>query len=98
MNTPHTEAAPSDPPVLWRDEAEGVKRPKSDKPREILKLLSRSRRHAILYGAEHPVVLEVLRDLHEFLQGPLSSRPSIKVFIHEGTFFVENAVLLEDSL
>ena len=88
----------SDTRVLWRGDVGGWKRPRSERPGEILRILSRAKRNATLYGSEHPVVLEVLRDLHQFLHEPLSSRPSIKIFIHEDTFFVENKVLLEDTL
>jgi putative nucleotidyltransferase with HDIG domain len=56
------------------------------------------RRHATLYGAEHPVVTEVLQDLHEFLQGLLSQRPTLRLFIHQDTFLLESTALLEESL
>jgi len=56
------------------------------------------RRHATLYGPEHPVVTEVLQDLHEFLQGLLSHRPSVRLFINQDTFLLENTALLEESL
>ena len=98
MSVPRPGTPPADAPVLWRGDAEGLKRPKSDKPGEILKLLSRSRRHATLYGADHPVVMDVLRELHELLKAPLSTRPFIRVFVRDDTFFVENNVLLEESL
>lgn len=88
----------ADARVLWRDEAGGRKRPRRDQPGEVLRLLSRAKRNATLYDSEHPVVLEAMRDLHQFLQESLSGHPSIKIFIHEDTFFVGNKVLLEDSL
>ncbi len=84
--------------MLWKGDGKAPKRPRSDRPGEILRLLSRARRNAALYGAAHPFIMETFSDLQQLLQEALSRRPSIKLFIHEDTFFVENTVLLEDSL
>jgi putative nucleotidyltransferase with HDIG domain len=84
--------------ILWRVDAGRAKRSGADSPGEILRLLSRAWRNAALYGAGHRVVLNTMNELHEFLREPLSSRPSIRLFIHADTFFLENRVLLEESL
>jgi putative nucleotidyltransferase with HDIG domain len=98
MTSPLSPAGRSEAHVLWRGDGGKPRRPLSDRPGEILRLLSRVWRNAALYGADHRVVLTALGDLHEALQGPLSSRPSIRLFIHEDTFFVDGMVLLEESL
>ena len=86
-----------DAPVLWRG-TPGRHRFRPERAGEILRLLSRMRRHATLYGSQHPVVAEVLQDLHEFLQGLLSHRATVRLFIHQDTFLLENTALLEESL
>jgi putative nucleotidyltransferase with HDIG domain len=87
----------TDAPVLWRG-TPGGHRFRPERAGEILRLLSRMRRHATLYGTDHPVVTEVLRDLHEFLQVLLSRRPVVRLFVHQDTFLFENTALLEESL
>ncbi len=87
----------SDVHVLWRA-TPGRHRFRQERAGEILRLLSRMRRHATLYGPEHPVLKEVLQDLHEFLQGLLSQRPTLRLFIHQDTFLLESTALLEESL
>ncbi|HEX4836674.1 MAG TPA: HD domain-containing phosphohydrolase [bacterium] len=84
--------------VLWRGDAEGGKRPSTDKPGEILRLLSRAWRNAALYGGDHRVAQGTINDLHQFLTEALSSRSSFRLFIQEDTFFEEERVLLEESL
>ncbi len=64
----------------------------------MLRRISRARRDAVLYGPEHAVLNDIITDLHQILQTALAGRPSVKLFIHEDTFFVDNAVLLEESL
>ncbi len=97
MNTP-SPAMRAGSPILWQGDPGGLRRRGSDKPGEILRLLSRAWRNAALYGTKHSVVLRTMDDLHQFLQKPLSGRPSLRLFIHEDTFFVENTLLLEESL
>ncbi len=98
MNTPSPSARRSEDPVLWRGDAEVLKRPRSDRPGEILRLLSRAWRNAALYGAAHPFILETFSNLHQLIQGLLSKRSSTRLSIDEDTFFIENTALLEDSL
>jgi len=87
-----------DGPVLWRGEVKTSRRRGADKPGDLLRLLARAKRNAALYGAGHPFILETFRSLHEVLQEVLANRPALRIFIHEDTFFVENTILLEDSL
>jgi putative nucleotidyltransferase with HDIG domain len=84
--------------ILWRVDTGAAKRSGTDSPGEILRLLSRAWRNAALYGASHRVVMGTMNELHEYLREPLSSSPSIRLYIHADTFFLENRVLLEESL
>ena len=98
MSDPPAPAAGSEARVLWRRDPAAAKRARAEKPGEILRLLSRARRDIVLYGAEHAVIQKIIDDLHQFLQRWLTTRPSVKLLINEDTFFIENAVLLEESL
>ncbi len=98
VETPSPPAPGPESPVLWRGGVKRSRRPGSDKPGDLLRLLSRAKRNAALYGAGHPFILETFKTLHQVLRSVLADRPSVRIFIHEDTFFVENAVLLEDSL
>ncbi len=91
-------AAQSTGPVLWRSTAGVPKRAKSGGPGEFLRVLSRARKNTALYGAEHPFIVETFTILHEILQKMLTNRLYIRILIHEDTFFVDDTVLLEDSL
>jgi putative nucleotidyltransferase with HDIG domain len=68
------------------------------RPGEILKGLARARRTTSLYGGEHPVAAATLDELQKSIERMLADRSSITLVIHEDTFFVENTVLLEESL
>ncbi len=96
--TPSPPAPGPESPVLWRGGVKGSRRRGSEKPGDLLRLLSRAKRNAALYGAAHPFILETFNSLLQILRSVLADRPSVRIFIHEDTFFVENAVLLEDSL
>ncbi len=98
VETPSPPVPASEGPVLWKGGVKGSRRAGTEKPGDLLRLLSRAKRNAALYGAGHPFILETFKTLHQVLQTVLASRPSVRIFIHEDTFFVENAVLLEDSL
>jgi putative nucleotidyltransferase with HDIG domain len=98
MSNPPPRTKRSDSRVLWRGDSEGREEPRRDRPGEILRLVSRAKRSTTLYGSKHPVIIEAMGELHQFLQKFLSSRSSIRLFIHEDTFIVENKVLLEDTL
>ena len=98
MSDPSAPAAGSEARVLWRRDPDAPKRDRAERPGEILRLLSRVKRDIVLYGREHAVIQKIIGDLHQFLQRWLTTRPSVKLLIHEDTFFIENAVLLEESL
>jgi putative nucleotidyltransferase with HDIG domain len=68
------------------------------RPGEILKGLARARRTTSLYGGDHPVAAATLDELQKGIERMLTDRSSITLVIHEDTFFVENTVLLEESL
>lgn len=84
--------------MLWRGSARILKRPPSDSPGEILRVLSRAKKNAALYGVAHPFIVETFAALHELLARRLASRSVIKILIHEETFFIDDTILLEDSL
>jgi putative nucleotidyltransferase with HDIG domain len=68
------------------------------RPVEVLRALSRIRRTAALYGREHPVIQRFVSDAFEALSRILVDRPRLAIFVHEDTFFVDDTILLEDSL
>jgi len=96
-SSPAAAAQPTEP-VLWRSTAGTPKRAKTGGPGEFLRVLSRARKNTALYGAEHPFILETFTILHEILQKMLTNRLYIRILIHEDTFFLDDTVLLEDSL
>lgn len=69
-----------------------------ERPIEILRAFSRIRRTAALYGRTHRVIDRFVADAYQLVSGLLAERPSIAIFIHEETFFVDNTILLEESL
>jgi putative nucleotidyltransferase with HDIG domain len=72
--------------------------PARTRPVEILRALSRIRRTAALYGRDHPVILRFASDAFESVSRMLMDRPTLTIFVHEDTFFVDDTILLEDSL
>lgn len=98
MSDPSASPGGSGAPALGRRDAGAPTRSDPERPGEMLRQLSRARRDAVLYGAEHAVLLEIINDLHQSLQTALAGRPSVKLFIYEDTFFIDNKVLLEESL
>jgi putative nucleotidyltransferase with HDIG domain len=72
--------------------------PARPRPVEVLRALSRIRRTAALYGREHPVIQRFVTDAFDALSRMLAERPTLAIFVHEDTFFVDDTILLEDSL
>jgi putative nucleotidyltransferase with HDIG domain len=68
------------------------------RPVEVLRALSRIRRTAALYGREHPVILRFAADAFDLISRMLADRPTLAIYVHEDTFFVDDTILLEDSL
>ncbi len=68
------------------------------RPGDILRGLSRARQSIALYGAEHPVAVRTIGEVHAIIEEFLDGRPVLRLFIHEDTFYVGKNVLLEESL
>ncbi len=68
------------------------------RPGAVLRGLSRVWRTAALYGRDHPVVERQVNDLLQIVAHLLADRQSLTIFIHEETFFVDNTMLLEESM
>ena len=97
MNEPLS-TGPSVPQAQQGAPAEPSRPPARIRPGEVLKGLARARRTASLYGGEHPVTAATLEELQKAIERLLADRTSMKLVIHEDTFFVDNTVLLEESL
>ncbi|MBI3974828.1 MAG: HD domain-containing protein [Armatimonadetes bacterium] len=99
MSDSSTPALPARPTasVLWTSSARGG-RGRARRPGQILSAIARARRTAALFGAEHPVVLETMSEAHAVITQLLANRSSLRFSIDEDAFFVENTVLLEESL
>ena len=69
-----------------------------ERPVEVLRAFSRIRRTAALYGRTHRVIDRFVADAYQLVTALLADRPTIGIFIHEETFFVDNTILLEESL
>ncbi|MDQ7851284.1 MAG: HD domain-containing protein [Armatimonadota bacterium] len=83
--------------VLWSPPP-GMRRARPQRPGQILSALSRARRTSLLFGPDHPVVLETMSEAHTLISHLLAQRASLRFFIDGDAFFVENTVLLEESL
>ena len=83
--------------VLWTP-TPGGRRARAQRPGQILSAIARARRTAGLFGPDHPVVLETMTEAHELIDHLLAARLSLRFSIYEDAFFVENTVLLEESL
>ncbi len=68
------------------------------KPGEVPRALSRARRIVALYGGDHPVAIHAMAELFEVVQHYMAERPSVRLFVHEESFFLETTLLLEESL
>lgn len=68
------------------------------KPGEVPRALSRARRTVALYGPDHPVAVHALAELFEAVQHFMGERPTVRLVIHEESFFLDNTLLLEESL
>ncbi len=77
---------------------EGVQAPARLRPGDVLRGFSRIRRTSALYGKDHPVIGRLVDDGQRLVESLLRDRPSLTFFIHEETFFADNAMLLEESL
>jgi putative nucleotidyltransferase with HDIG domain len=65
---------------------------------DILTLLSRAWRNVTLYGTDHPVAKTAIGNLYQVLQQRLIGRPTVRLFVQDGTFFEDARVLLEETL
>lgn len=83
--------------ILWSPPP-GTRRANLQRPGQILSALSRARRTSALFGPDHPVVLETMREAHALISRLLAQRASLRFSIDDDAFFVENTVLLEESL
>ncbi len=83
--------------VLWVASPDTL-RARALRPGQILSVLARARRTAALFGSDHPVVLKTMAETHEVIGQMLATRQSLRFSIHEDAFFVENTLLLEESL
>ncbi len=68
------------------------------RPGDILRGLSRARQSTALYGAEHPVAARTIGEVHALIDEFLADHLVLRVVIHEDTFYVGKAVLMEESL
>ncbi len=71
---------------------------KPAKPGDILRGLARARRTLPLYGGEHPVTAQTIDEVHKLIDQLLIGRSSLRVFMHEDTFYMGRTALLEESL
>ena len=78
--------------------AAGVERAGTRRPGDLLRGLSRIMRTAALYGAEHPVTVQTLTEVHQLLVGLLAERSVLRLVIYEDAFFADDVLLLEESL
>ncbi len=83
--------------ILWTP-SPGARRTRAQRPGQVLSALSRARRTSALFGPDHPVVLETMSEAHALISHLLAQRASLRFSIDEDAFFVENTVLLEESL
>ncbi len=83
--------------VLWGGDVE-VRRRASGRLGDILTALARAKRNAVLYSADHPFMATTMDEVHAVIDGLLGRRSSLRLSIHEDTFFAENTLLLEESL
>ncbi|MDQ7829894.1 MAG: HD-GYP domain-containing protein [Armatimonadota bacterium] len=90
-------AVPTPSRSLW-GQTEGEARRRPLQPGDVLRVIARARRTAALYGAGHPVVASTMREAHGILAGLVAAGHSLRLAIHEDTFYVERTVLLEESL
>ncbi len=84
--------------VLWDVPPGTGYRSRSRRPGAILNAIVRAKRTAALFGADHPVVAETMGEAHDVIVHLLASRQSVRFAIYEDAFFLENTVLLEESL
>jgi putative nucleotidyltransferase with HDIG domain len=87
-----TAAAAAPPPAVEAPERPGRG------PGDVIRGLSRIIRTSALYGADHPVTVQTLNDVHALVTLLLAEKPALRLVIHEGMFFLDDALLLEESL
>lgn len=91
--TTRPDLPPARPP--WYLIAPGVP---ADRPGGLLRRLEGARKNALLYLPSHPQVTQSLNDFHAALSTILTTRPAIRFEIYEDAFFLDNRILLEESL
>ncbi len=94
-------SAPGTQPIAWAVRPHpmgGLGRVGPARPGDVLRGISRIKRTDALYGADHPVTAQTLGEVYGLLGGILHGHPTLRLSIHEDTFFVGNTVLLEESL
>lgn len=69
-----------------------------DRPGGLLRLLEAARKNVILYLPGHPQVTQTLADLHAAATLVLAPRPGVRFDIYEDAFFLDNRLLLEESV
>jgi putative nucleotidyltransferase with HDIG domain len=67
-------------------------------PGDVIRGLSRIIRTSALYGVDHPVTVQTLGDVHELVTALLVERSALRLVLHEGMFFLDDVLLLEESL
>jgi HD-GYP domain-containing protein (c-di-GMP phosphodiesterase class II) len=75
-----------------------IEPPRQVRPGDLLRGLARARRTLPLYGAAHPVAAQTIEEAHRVVVRLMVGRPSLKVFVHEDTFYMGKTALLEESL
>ena len=98
MNEPLAQTVPGVATEPLGSGPNGIRRSGPQRPGELLRALSRARRTAALYDANHPMVKQTFDEVRQLIEQFLATHSSLRLFIHEDTFFLENTVLLEESL
>ncbi len=75
-----------------------IEQPHQAKPGDLLRGLARARRTFPLYGGEHPVTMQTIDEVHRLIGRLTVGRPSLRIFIHDDTFYMAKTALLEESL
>jgi len=98
VSDPVSSEVPAPATWPWTTIADDLLRPARLRPGAVLRGLSRVWRTTALYGRDHPVVERQVNDLLQILARLFADRPSLMIFVHEETFFVDNTMLLEESV
>ena len=68
------------------------------RPGGVVTGIARAWRSVSLYGGDHPVAGRAVEEAFGTIADQLATRPSLRLFIHEDTFYMGRTVLLEESL